>query len=384
MMKIVLSSFFLLFFFNVFSHAWADTPKSSQDLSSIKQKISVIENQISKDEKNLNLLNTQLKISEKTISSLTLKINALSKKIEEQEFQLIDAKAKKSIYDSKIQEQEETLEKLISANYRLQRQGPLGIYFSGQSAKQTQRFLKYYQALDMAMIDHINEIRQTILELNKLMLAISSKTTQLQHSLKEYKNKVDAIKTAQENRQSAIVNINNALNTNHKVLDQLIQNRKKLSSLVTHLATKEQTDSKTTLNIPSNFSKQKGHLDWPTQGEIKDLFQEPMANESVRWQGDLIEAKTGTPVHAIYSGKIIYSDWLRGYGLLTIIDHGDHYLSLYARNDTLNHQVGDVVNTGEVIGTVGNSGGFQNPALYFELRHNTQAINPKPWFNPSK
>ena len=105
-----------------------------------------------------------------------------------------------------------------------------------------------------------------------------------------------------------------------------------------------------------------------------------MANESVRWQGDLINAKEGTPVHAIYSGKIIYSDWLRGYGLLVIIDHGGHYLSLYARNDTLNHKVGDYVNTGEVIATVGKSGGFQDPALYFEMRHNTQAINPRDWF----
>lgn len=347
--------------------------ESPRDLSSLKKEIAAVQNEISLDEKNLNTLNTQLKTSEKSISSLTLKITQLSKKIEEQESQLIAAKAKKYTYDTKIQEQQNTLEQLIAANYSLQRQGRVGIYFSGQSADQTERFLKYYQALDTTVIKHIHQIRETILQLNKIMVTISSKTSQLQHSLSDYKNKVADIKKAQTNRQTAVTSIHSTLNTHRKVLDQLLLDRKQLTTLVTHLATTEQLSH-------LSFSKQKGKLSWPVEGVVKYLFLEPMANESVRWQGDLIEAKEGTPVHAIYSGKVIYSDWLRGYGLLTIIDHGNHYLSLYARNDTLNRKVGEYVQAGDVIGTVGQSGGFQDPALYFELRHNTQAINPRDWF----
>ncbi|MES2204415.1 MAG: peptidoglycan DD-metalloendopeptidase family protein [Pseudomonadota bacterium] len=347
--------------------------KSSRDLSSIKKEIAAVQNEISLDEKNLNTLNSQLKTSEKNISSLTLKITQLSKKIEAQESQLTLAKEKKHAYDVKIEEQQNTLERLIAANYSLQRQGRAGIYFSGQSVDETERFLKYYQALDIAVIKHINEIRETILKLNKVMVTISSKTSQLQHSLSDYKNKVNEITKAQKNRQTAVASINSTLNTHRKVLDQLLLDRKQLSTLVTHLATSEQISH-------LSFSSQKGKLNWPVQGVIKYLFLEPMANDSVRWQGDLIEAKEGTPVHAIYSGKVIYADWLRGYGLLVIIDHGGHYLSLYARNDTLNHKVGDYVSTGDVIGTVGQSGGFQDPALYFEMRHNTQAINPRDWF----
>lgn len=350
--------------------------KSPHDLSSIKKEIAAVQSEISHDEKNLNTLNTQLKTSEKNISSLTLKITQLSKKIEAQQSQLIPLKAKKKEYDTKIQEQQNTLEQLIAANYSLQRQGRLGIYFSGQSADQTERFLKYYQALDAAVISHIHQIRGTILQLNKVMVSISSKTTQLQRSLSDYKNEVLEVKKAQINRQTAISSIHHTLNTHRKVLDQLLLDRKQLTTLVTHLATTEQMSH-------LSFSTQKGQLHWPVQGDIKYLFLKPMANESVRWQGDLIEAKAGTPVHAIYSGKVIYADWLRGYGLLVIIDHGSHYLSLYARNDTLNHKVGDYIEGGEVIGTVGQSGGFQDPALYFEMRHNTQAINPRDWFKKS-
>ena len=347
--------------------------KSPRDLSSIKKEIAAVQNEITLDEKNLNTLNSQLKTSEKSISSLTLKISQLSKKIEAQETQLIAAKAKKHTYDVKIQEQQDTLEQLIAANYSLQRQGRVGIYFSGQSVDQTERFLKYYQALDAAVIKHIHEIRETVLKLNKIMVTISSKTSQLQRSLNDYKNKVSEIKKAQTNRQTAVSSIHSTLNTHRKVLDQLLLDRKQLSTLVTHLATSAQVSH-------LSFSKQKGQLNWPAQGVIQYLFLEPMANESVRWQGDLINAKEGTPVHAIFSGKIIYADWLRGYGLLVIIDHGGHYLSLYARNDTLNHKVGDYVETGDVIATVGQSGGFQDPALYFEMRHNTEAINPRDWF----
>lgn len=353
--------------------AWSASTKSPHDLSSIKKEIAAVQNEITLDKKNLNTLNAQLKTSEKSISSLTLKIKQLSKKIEAQESQLIAAKAKKHTYDIKIQEQQDTLEQLITANYSLQRQGRLGIYFSGQSVDETERFLKYYQALDMTVIKHIHEIRETVLKLNKIMVTISSKTSQLQRSLSDYKNKVSEIKKAQKNRQTAVSSINNTLNTHRKVLDQLLLDRQQLSTLVTHLSTKEPMSH-------LSFSKQKGKLNWPAQGLIKYLFLEPMANESVRWQGDLISAKEGTPVHAIYSGKIIYADWLRGYGLLVIIDHGGHYLSLYARNDTINHKVGDYVETGDVIATVGQSGGFQDPALYFEMRHNTQAINPRDWF----
>lgn len=348
--------------------------KSSQDLSSIKKKITVIQNKISQDEKNLNDLNTQLKTSEKSISSLTLKIAQLSKKIDAQEMQLIASKKQKYIYDEKIREQQDTLEELISANYSLQRQGQFGIYFSGNSADQTERFLKYYQALDTAVINHINEIRITIEKLNTVMISISANNTQLQHSLRDYENKISEIQKAQKNRQITVTRINSTLNTNRKVLDQLMLDRKQLSTLVQHLApTSEQLSH-------LSFSKQKGKLSWPATGVIKYLFSEPMANESVHWQGDLIQAKQGTSVHAIYSGKIIYADWLRGYGLLVIIDHGNHYLSLYARNDTLNRNVGEYVQTGDIIGTVGKSGGFQDPALYLELRHNTQAINPRDWF----
>ncbi len=368
--------------------------KAPQDLSSLKQKIAAVQQEISQDQENLNALNAQLKTSEKSISSLTLKISQLSKKIQAQESQLMSAKEKKKAYDIKIQEQQNALEALITSNYSLQRQGRVGIYFSGQSADQTQRFLKYYQALDKTVIEKINSIRDTILGLNKVMMSISSKTTQLQHSLSDYKSKVEEIKKAQKSRQSAVSSINTTLNTHRKVLDQLIQNREQLTKLVTHLtATTTSTNAPISVSATTgpiagtttlsnlDFSKQKGKLGWPTQGVVKYLFQEPMANDSVRWQGDLIEAKEGTAVHAIYSGKIIYSDWLRGYGLLVIIDHGNHYLSLYARNDTLNHKVGDYVNTGDIIATVGQSGGFQYPALYFELRHNAQAINPRGWFN---
>ena len=158
---------FTLFFSE---QALSTSTKSTGDLSSIKKKIVAVQNEISLDEKNLNTLNTQLKNSEKNISYLTLKIKQLSKKIEEQESQLTNAKEKKHTYDLKIQEQQDTLEQLIAANYSLQRQGRLGIYFSGQSVDETERFLKYYQALDIAAIKHINEIRETVLQLNKIMI----------------------------------------------------------------------------------------------------------------------------------------------------------------------------------------------------------------------
>ena len=108
-------------------------------------------------------------------------------------------------------------------------------------------------------------------------------------------------------------------------------------------------------------------------------FGAPRGDTSLAWQGLLIDARRGAPVHAVSHGRVAFADWLRGFGLMVIVDHGDGFMSLYGHNETLSRETGDWVNSGDVLGTVGDSGGQGRTGLYFEIRHEGRPQDPGRW-----
>ena len=158
-------------------------------------------------------------------------------------------------------------------------------------------------------------------------------------------------------------------------LQQLLRNKERLEAMINALQ-RESTQAS------QGFSKKRGGLNLPTDGIISTRFGTQIEQSELRWTGVLIRAKENSPVHAIAGGKVVFAKWMEGYGLLMIIDHGGGYMSLYGRNHYLYKKTGDHVRAGEEIAAVGNSGGFEQPALYFGLRHNGQAVDPLTWCTP--
>ena len=128
----------------------------------------------------------------------------------------------------------------------------------------------------------------------------------------------------------------------------------------------------------TGLSKLKRKLTWPVKGRLLRSFGSKKQGY-LKWKGVLLGAPIGRQVQTIHNGTVLFSDWLKGYGLLTVIDHGNGYMSLYAHNQTLLKSVGDQVETGEPIALVGQSGGQDRAGLYFEIRHQGKAVNPKLW-----
>jgi septal ring factor EnvC (AmiA/AmiB activator) len=127
------------------------------------------------------------------------------------------------------------------------------------------------------------------------------------------------------------------------------------------------------------FDRLKGKLAWPVMGRLAGEFGQPREGGTVRWNGVLIEANQGTPVRAIYRGRVAFADWLPGLGLLLVLDHGGGYMSLYGHNQSLLKEPGDWVSPGETIAQVGDTGGQARPALYFEIRAKGEPVNPHDW-----
>ena len=131
-------------------------------------------------------------------------------------------------------------------------------------------------------------------------------------------------------------------------------------------------------SMPNNlpFNQLHGKLEWPLKGSITTLTNDI---NSPHHGGIIINAAEGTPVHAIYAGKVIFANWLRGFGLLVIINHGNGFMSLYARNQAIYTKVGADINPREVISAIGNSGGYHKPSLYFEIRRNGNPVDASQW-----
>ena len=135
------------------------------------------------------------------------------------------------------------------------------------------------------------------------------------------------------------------------------------------------------VNGDQPFVELRGKLAWPAGGKISGDYGAPRNGGPLKWNGVLIEGNAGAPVRAIYRGRVAFSDWLPNMGLLMIVDHGGDYWSLYGNNEVMFKAPGEWVETGEVLAQVGDSGGRNGPALYFELRHKGQPVNPHPWMS---
>ena len=182
-----------------------------------------------------------------------------------------------------------------------------------------------------------------------------------------------ALNQNKSNRKKTIASLNKKLLSEQEQLTKLKAQESNLTAALQKLEALMQKE----IDL-NGLSKLKRKLSWPVKGRIMRSFGSRKQGY-LKWKGVLLSASIGKQVRTIHNGTILFSDWLKGYGLLTVIDHGDGYMSLYAHNQTLLKSVGDRVETGEPIALVGQSGGVDQAGLYFEIRHQGKAVNPKLW-----
>ena len=193
---------------------------------------------------------------------------------------------------------------------------------------------------------------------------------------KQQADVLDKLVEQRENRAALLAQLAGQIDGDAARLQELERNRKDLEVLIERL-TDVLADIPADLGSEAGIRQQKGRLSMPVKGPVRNAFGQKRAG-GLSWQGWLIGADTGTEVNAIARGRVAFADWLRGYGLLLIIDHGQGYLSLYAHNESLLRDVGDWVESGAVVSIVGSNPGT-GQGLYFELRRNGAAVDPAGW-----
>ncbi len=322
-------------------------------------------------------LQTSLQKSEVTIGSLQKKIRGIQRQLKTQQRELGNLQQQRNTLKSSKQEQQKFIQQQILAAYQVGQQKKLKILLNQENPDKISRALTYYDYFNQARTEQIETYITIIRDLNTIEPKIIEKT----HSLslakttlsREHKN----LLAKKQQREKSLKKINSSIKNKDQRLRKMTQDRSELEKL---LAAVEQTLAN--IKIPNDyrsFTSLKGMLPWPVKGKPINRFGRRRNASSLRWQGLSIPAREGSQVTAIHHGRIVFADWLRGSGLLLIVDHGDGYMSLYAHNQSLLKETGEWINSGDVIATVGNSGGQARASLYFEIRHNGKPTDPKRW-----
>ncbi len=270
------------------------------------------------------------------------------------------------------------LSEQIIASYAMGHQGHLKLILSQQDPATLGRMLAYYNYFHRARAERIAEVGNGLREIEALERDISRKSASLERLYTEQSRQIVTLESSRVARGEVLAKLNAEIQTREQALEALLQDERSLSQLVEKLREALAAESAEPTGL-APFAALKGKLPWPVEGSVVARFGTHRRAESLPWRGVVIAAGEGSEVKAIYGGRIVFADWMRGFGLLIIIDHGKGYMSLYGYNQSLYKKVGDRVGQGEVIATVGDSGGRDSPGLYFEIRHEGKPDNPMLW-----
>ncbi|NJD07043.1 MAG: peptidase M23 [Methylococcaceae bacterium] len=271
----------------------------------------------------------------------------------------------------------------VRSAYALGRQDWLKLLMNQEDAVASGRVLTYYRYINRARAAQLQSLGRDLDEARAVEDALQAKMRGLEDSRAELDRKRARLDQSKTEREALLAALERERKDKSTRLLQLNEDASRLQSLIAALpeADAEVPESASEAEIspsgPAAPAEAKGRLGWPVAGDLRQRFGAPRMSGS--WDGVLIAAREGDTVRAVAAGRVAFADWLRGYGLLTIIDHGNGLMSLYAYNQSLQRDVGDWVDAGEVVSRVGSSGGQSEPALYFGLRDKGRPIDPLAW-----
>ena len=372
-----------------------ETEDAKDNLNKIKKQINLIDKEIKKNSKVKKGLDKSLKKHEKAISATKKEIYKVKKKQKLNKKKLTKLNKKLKNLESELLKRKKLQNEILYQSYIKPKPGYLQLFLEGVNPNEVSRQINYIGFLTRAQNENILKINKTKEDINN-----TKKTTKkiLKSATKLRKQKEKSAKKLEKKRKAKKATLNKItkkLKTQKSKKLKLKQDEKKLSSIIKNLMLKlkaeekkrkaekkDITSEKKVVDIKAykiNFAKLKKKLKLPVKGKVIYKYNSKRSDTGTRWKGLFIKAKEGSNVKSVAAGQIIFSDWLRGFGNIIIIDHGKNYMSLYGNNESLLKQKGDYIKGGEVIALSGNSGGNKYNGLYYELRHNGKPFNPLKW-----
>ena len=386
--------FFSILIFASLCFAENEATKTEKNLLKIKKEINQLDRNIKKNIEAKKDLSSELKQKEKKISKTRKALYNIKKEFKSNKKKIGKLNIQLLKLEKKIKIKKELLSSRLYQAYTKGSPGYLQMYLDGINPSQISRESYYIGYYSKQQDIEINAIKKSYKEI-EVTKKLTNKTLKKITLLKKRKEK-NAKKLQKQKKEKAkvIKKINKKLFSQKKKKRKLAQNEKKLTTIFKALIKKIKVDATNksskkikadNKSIPDSkfdgidFRKLKRKLKLPVKGKIINKFNSKRKDTGAAWKGLFIKAKEGSDVYAIATGKVVFSDWIKGFGNIIIIDHGKGYMSLYGNNSSLLKESNDIVNGGSVIAIVGNSGGNSTNGLYYELRKNSKPFDPLKW-----
>ena len=394
------------------SAVWAAPEKAGEvkekkaDLQEVQSRIRELRKQISRTEESRDEASEDLQETEETISATSRRLHELGGQRGELERALTKLSAQSAALEKRIQTQQIQLEQMLARYYTSGQARGLRHLLSGADANQLSRDLHYLKLLSFAESELIARLREALAEQELLAEEIRTKRdaladveksrrkelSQLAAERKKHKSLVDKLGDKIRDQRLEVANLKRDEQRLSKLLDGLaklaLQRRVKPAPAKKHTDTPASSASGPIARVDDTpepmpgggeFSQLRGKLKLPVKGELMNRFGTPRAEGGTTWRGLFIRAGSGADVKAVAPGRVVFADWLRGFGNLIILDHGGGYMTVYGYNDSLFHRAGQTVTAGDTIASAGSSSGNTESGLYFELRSQGQPVDPLKW-----
>jgi septal ring factor EnvC (AmiA/AmiB activator) len=395
--------------------AFADEKAATQkQLEAARSDVAELKKLLEKLQQDKSGVQKDLRKTETEMGELEKQVEELQKSLKdgEEEIQRLDQE-KKKLHDARL-EQQRLIGIQARAAYQSGRQEYLKLLLNQQSPEKFSRTLTYYDYLSEARMEQLARFNETLRQLANVEQEIVKQQNQLLEHKSALDTRAERLAQARKERQLALAKLNQEYSARDRKLKARQQEQAQLARVLKTIeatlarqareaeqarqraliaAREQQRSSTAAASNPGSgplvssgssyggpFAQARGKLPWPVDGRLVARYGTPRgADARTKWDGVLIGASAGSQVRAVHGGRVVFADWLRGAGLLVILDHGNGYLSLYGHNQSLLRDAGDVVDAGEPIATVGTSGGQDTPALYFAIRQQGRPSDPAQW-----
>jgi septal ring factor EnvC (AmiA/AmiB activator) len=356
----------------------ASEAETRERLEALRERIDAVRAELRRERERRDRTSAELARLEQRIGSIAGRIGELDQRLRAARRKLEELAGRRESLEASLAAHRETLAAQLRAAHRFGRQPALRLLLRQDDPGTLSRALGYYGYFNRARLDAIERARglvEALIEVTRETRATRESLAETRAGLGEQRR---ALGRTREQREQVLAELQASIADRGEELDRLQASRDRLEELL------EELDD-VLGDIPAApleeqpFATRANRLDWPVDGPLRARFGEQRASGRMQWRGIVIDAEAGDPVRAIYHGRVVFADWLEGFGQLLIVDHLDGYLSLYGYNRQLLRATGDWVAPGETIARVGATGGQRRPALYFEVRRDGRPTDPLDW-----
>ncbi|MDJ0699438.1 MAG: peptidoglycan DD-metalloendopeptidase family protein [Woeseiaceae bacterium] len=348
-----------------------------RELEQVRERISDLKKSMDRSADERDRLTGELQAAEVDIAEQRIHITELERQQRFSENRKQQLETDLAARQAELDEESGQLAAQLRSAYMSGNQERIRMLLNQQDPATLGRLMAYYRYLNDYRSANIEAVSEHIRQLDELHAQIAAEAARLERLAREKYDELSELDAAQQRRRELLASLRQRIASEGQEVERLAAQEKDLSRLIAELTS---ILSDYPISSEQPFSDHKGRLTWPVAGTLLHDFGQPRGGSAIKWNGVVLGAPRGREVRSVYHGRVVFADWLAGMGLLVIVDHGDGYMTLYGYNETILKNAGDWVAPGDVLATVGDSGGRPETGLYFEVRQETRPVNPRQWF----